>query len=187
MNRSLAAMMWVVCAVCTVSASAQVFYEPVQYQFGSGNGIFYYGGHDPRVIDDAKTLIRSREYSSVVRSRHVTDQCHVYSDSFHAYEVAEGTYTGYSTLTVNDARNEANQNVPRYFRKKELLNAAVATEDGSWTVPAHAQPVYDIKVVKPFGTNMGPVAPKGTILIVPRKWLEKPAKRSDPSVAMAQP
>ena len=186
MKRSFAAMMLVVCAGWISSVSAQVFYEPVQYQFGSGAGTFYYGGHDPRVIEDAKATIRSHEYSSVVNSRHVVERSHVYTDSFRFFDVADNSRTGYDSLNANDARNEANANVPRYFRKRDLLNAAVTIEDGSWIVPAHAQPIYDIKVVKPFGTTIAPVAPKGTILIIPRKWLEKPVKKSDASVAIAQ-
>ena len=186
MNRSLVVMLVVAVAGWMSSVSAQVFYEPVQYQFGSGAGQFYYGGHDPRVIEDARATLHSREYLSVVNGRHVVERSHVYTDSFRYSDVADNSYSSYASLNANDARNEANRNVPRYFRKSDLLKAAVLTDDGSWVVPAQAQPFVEIKVVKPFGATMGPVVPKGTILIIPRRWLEKPVKNGEPSVVMAQ-
>ena len=186
MIRSPLALIAVVCVGWISSASAQVFYEPVQYQYQYGPHTFYYGGHNPRVFDFAASEIRSQDYTSVATTQHVTPRGYVYSDSVPFANLADRSYTGYATFTANDARNEAYNSVPRYFRKRDLLRAAVVTEDGSLVVPAHAQPIYDIKVVRPFAVEAAPVVPRGTILVIPKKWLDKPAKKSDASVAVVQ-
>ena len=176
----------IVCLGWVSSASAQVFYEPVRYQYGSGAATFYYGGHDPRVLHLAAAEADRLAYSSVVTGGHVVDRTRVYSDVAPYENLADNEYTSYMSRTPADARNEANQNVPRYFRKRNLLRAAVVTEDGTIVVPAQAQPRMDMKVVRPFAGAMGPVMPKGTILVIPKKLLEPPAKKNEPSVVIAE-
>ena len=39
------------CGAITTAASAQVFYEPVTYQYRTGDVTYYYGGHNPRIFD----------------------------------------------------------------------------------------------------------------------------------------
>lgn len=186
MIRLPAVLIALVCFGCVSSASGQVFYEPVQYQYHYGSHTFYYGGHDPRVFDYAASEISAQVYSSVATIDHGTRGDRVYTDQFQIGNVADNSYTGYSSFTANDARNEAYNNVPRYFRKRDLLRAAVMTEDGTLMVPAQAHPIIDIRVIRPFNVEAAPVVPKGTILVIPKKWLEKPAKKSDSSVVMAE-
>jgi hypothetical protein len=189
MTRPFAAvLMLLVCGGMSAVASAQVAYEPVQYQFTTPTGrTFYYGGHDPRMFDFAMRDAMRTSYSSVTNSIHVVDRGYVYSDALPYVNQADSTYTTYSSYTSADARNDAYHAVPRYFRKRDLLRAAVPVEDGSWVVPAQAQPYMDMHVLRPFkGATMGPAVPKGTILIIPKEFLEPPAKQDARQVAMAQ-
>jgi hypothetical protein len=186
MIRLPAVLVAMVCFGSVSSASAQVFYEPVQYQYRYGSHTFYYGGHDPRVFDYAASEIGTQDYSSVATIEHGRRGDRVYTDGFQYGNVADNSYTGYSSFTASDARNEAYNNVPRYFRKRDLLRAALVTEDGTLVVPAQAHPIIDIRVVRPFSVESAPVVPKGTILVIPKKWLEKPAKKAESSVVMAE-
>lgn len=186
MIRSSFALVAVVCAGWISSASAQIFYEPVQYQYQFAGQTFFYGGHNPRVFDFASAEIATRAYGSVTRSEHIVPRAAVYSDAIPFRDLADHAYTGYASLNATDARNEAYNNVPRYFRKGDLLNAAVMDRDGTLLVPAHARPTLDIKVVRPFGVGPAPVVPHGTILVIPKKWLEKPAMKNEPSVVSAR-
>jgi hypothetical protein len=113
----------VVAALVLVSASrssAQVIYEPVQYQYGSPIK-YYYGGQDPRVIEAAEA------YASYRNAYHA-DGRHpdpfsvaanaptvVYHDLFPYQNAA---LYGYTPM---DAMNEAYANVPRYFHKSDLI------------------------------------------------------------------
>ena len=187
MNRLTASLLGMVCVGWVSAASAQIFYEPVTYQYGSGSGTFYYGGQDPRVFDLVPANLRSQEYSSVVRSVPVVSRTHVYSDSRPLRDQADNSRTSYGSYTANDARNEAYANVPRYFRKRELLRAAEIAEDGTWVVPAQAQPRVEIRVIRPFDVSVAPAVRKGTILVIPRKFLEKKVKVDERTVVMAQP
>jgi hypothetical protein len=182
MPRPLAVLLLLLaCGWLTAVASAQVFYEPVQYQYSAYGQTFYYGGHDPRVFDFAAADIARTSYSSVVHPVHVVGRARIYSDVIPFTNLADNSYTSYGGFTVADARNEAYANVPRYFRKRDLLRAAVMTDEGSLVVPAQAQPHIDIHVVRPFanGAGVGEV-PKGTILIIPKKLLEPPLKAKEP-------
>src|SRR5947209_858311 len=100
------------------SASAQIIYTPVQYQYGHDIGNpYYYGGHDPRVFRMAE-------------APNNTTQGQVYSD---AVPFTNAAIYGYGP---DDARNEANASIPRYFRKRDLLAGAIVQRDGSAVVPA---------------------------------------------------
>lgn len=186
MIRSSVALFALVCAGWVSSASGQVFYEPVRYQYQYAGQTFYYGGHDPRMMDFAASEIRSTTYTSVARSEPVVKRAAVYSDGRGFANQADHSYTGYAGMTASDARNEAYHNVPRYFRKADLLRAAVVTEEGTLLIPAHTQPTMEIKVVRSFGVKAGEVTPKGTILVIPKKWLEKPVKKGEGTVAAAE-
>src|SRR4051794_33638417 len=52
-------------------ASAQVIYEPVRYEFGSGEYKFYYGGHDARVFRHVEADVDRMTYGSSVTRRPV--------------------------------------------------------------------------------------------------------------------
>jgi hypothetical protein len=169
------------------AASAQVFYEPVRYQYGHGDGTFYYGGHDPRVFSYARQDIRRERVWSRFTMEPVVQPLRVYSDDIPFVNLADNhSYTSYGSYTPADAHNEAYANVPRYFRKSDLLRAAVVNHHGDVVVPAHAKPVMDITVVRPFGTLTQPAVPKGTILIIPKEFFKKQPKQDLPSTAMAQ-
>jgi hypothetical protein len=182
---------WIAAALCigfVSAASAQVFYEPVQYQHHFAGSTFYYGGHNPRVFAAAAGDILSRDYSSVTHAIHVMRGSEAYTDAAVLDNAGDSTYTGYSRFTANDARNEAYASVPRYFKKANLLAAAELTEDGTWIVPAHAQPRIEIRIVRPFASGESPAVGKGMILIIPKKFLEKKSRdAADHSVALAQP
>jgi hypothetical protein len=146
-------------------ATAQVIYEPVQYQYG-GQYTFYYGGSDPAFFslghgrgEQAWGRVNGFAFysSTVEHFREVTSEpLRVYSDAI-PYENA--AIYGY---TANDARMAAYGNVPRYFRKEDLLAAGVVQGDGTIVVvAAQAQP----RAMPARGATTRPtVAP---ILIIP--------------------
>jgi hypothetical protein len=174
-------------AVLLVSASqsfAQVIYEPVRYQYGDQKK-FYYGGSDPRMIEQAMGprdaagrwgRVNGYDFvsSNIHTHREVNDEPErVYTDAL-GFENAR-----IYGFTANDARNEAYANIPTYFRKADLLRAAVPTP-GAWIVPAQAQPIPPGVTV----TNGQPtirLTPATTrrasfpkpLFIIPKKALEK--------------
>jgi hypothetical protein len=142
---AVCAMMFIFAA----SASAQIIYTPVQYQYGHDIGnVYYYGGHDPRVFRMAEAP-----------NNNTPDQ--VYSD---AIPYTNAAIYGYGP---DDARNEANQSIPRYFRKRDLIAGAVVLPDGSAVVPAESAgaPTRQIQRTPRY------VAP---ILIIPKQLLNRP-------------
>lgn len=187
-------------AVCASAADAQIFYEPVQSQYGSGRDAFYYGGGDRRVIDAAAQRLRCAKDFSAVREGHFGlgylhrglinhPPYYVVSDCFPWLNAAAYGFT------PADARDTAYANVPRYFRKADLLRAARPADDGqSWVVPAQAEPgrpgTIDIRPYARPATipSTGPATVPGAmprpLLIIPKKMLEGPSK-SDNSVARA--
>ncbi len=163
---------------CVGSARAQVIYEPVRYQFGSGAATFYYGGHDPRAFDHAAADVERTAYQSAVAQTPVVERARIYSDYAPYQDVAEHSYTSYRTFTAADARNEANANAPRYFRKRDLLMSRdnYIADDGAFVVPAYAEPRIEIRVVRPFHATTVPALKKGDILIIPKKMDSKAEK-----------
>ena len=151
----------------STSVSAQIFYEPVQYQYGHGAATFYYAGSNARMIEFAKGYVADQNYFSNKTSVKIPSTA-IFSDRY--------PYRENQSMTINDVRNTAYSNLPRYFSKRDLLNAAVPMEDGSYTVPAQVpiQNQVDIRVIRRFFQPASEVAiPKGTILIIPKKLLEK--------------
>jgi hypothetical protein len=169
---------------CAASASAQVIYEPVRYQHGVGTDRFYYGGHDPRMFDHAMADIDRTSYGSAVTQTPVVQRARIYTDAVPFQDVADYSYTTYRTFTTSDAHNEANANVPRYFRKRDLLMSRdnYVAEDGAFVVPAYAEPRMEIRVVRPFHATTVPALKKGDILIIPKKVDPK----ADKAVAAAE-
>jgi hypothetical protein len=164
----------VVLSIVASSASAQVIYEPVRYQYGESLR-YYYGGNNPAMFDYADRVICRNGYPSSMNNSYTS----LYSTLGQIGEkklvltdcmpLRNAAVFGYS---ANDARNEAYANVPRYFRKGDLLNAATVAADGTLVVPAQAQPramgvARDTRLVTP-------VEPKPrAILILPKKGLKK--------------
>jgi hypothetical protein len=174
---------------CFVStASAQIIFEPVQYQYDSNGTMYYYGGSDPYVHAMAHELYspggtfgRVNGFAFVSATRQVSNEpIRAYTD---AMPRINGHLLGF---TPDDARNEAYANAPRYFVKRDLLNAAVRQADGTWVVPAQAQPV---RVYRASGVEVTPApatSPK-PLLIIPKDQLNKPnPKPSDKHLASAQ-
>lgn len=142
---------------------AQVIYEPVQYQHGERHS-FYYGGSDASVLAFA-----NRQSCRNVGSE---DPPSVYSDCYPYWNAR------IFDVTANDASNEAYANVPRNFRKGDLLRSARPEADGSLMVPANA-PMIGAPAVA------APRTPKGYIIIIPKKLLQPRVAPSDKRMAVA--
>ncbi|HWE97791.1 MAG TPA: hypothetical protein VG269_27800 [Tepidisphaeraceae bacterium] len=157
-------------------ASAAVVFEPVQYQYRTVQTLhnptpqyYYYGGSDPRVHEYVAKYYDCVQIGPNTPSHNFIGRVAltpiVYSDC--APYMNLSTY-GY---TATDAQNEANAGVPRYFRKRDLLNARVVLPDGSAVVPAQAEPIY-IPEPRAAATTRPAATP---ILIIPKGMLKKPA------------
>ena len=100
------------------SASAQIVYEPVRYQYGDGQPYFY-AGRDPRIHEAARfpyapgtTWGRVDGFAFVNDRRAVTQRfARTFTDAF---GVRDARPFG---LTISDVANEAAARVPRYFSK----------------------------------------------------------------------
>lgn len=187
-------------AIFASAAGAQVIYEPVRSQYGSGRDAFHYGGGDPRAVAHARERLDAlKDFGAVREGRHgvgyvyrgvVTEPpAYVVSDRFpYLNAIAYG-------YTPTDARNEAYANVPRYFRKADLLRSAAPAVDGrSWVVPAQANPAAPADRgridVRPYrapatGPATTPAAMPRPLLVIPKKLLQTP-RASDKSVARAE-
>ena len=158
--------------VCVSSASAQIIYEPVQSQYRGCDGVtYYYGGSNPVIHQFAGIRLDGHR---VVESQPLQ----VFTDRTGLINAA---LLGY---TADDARNDAYAAVPRYFAKRDLLNAAVR-QDGVWVVPAQAQPV---RISKSNGTQVvpAPAAMPRPLMIIPKDMLLKPQlNKSDKQVVIA--
>src|SRR5438552_803212 len=133
MMRSLA---FVVCSVVlSSSAFAQIFYQPVRYQFDTGRGDekYLYGGTNPMVHAVARhcasygyatNLHRFDGGNSFGQPSPMYDRTAIYSDCAGTQNAA---YFGFNEA---DARNEAYANAARYFRKADLMASAVPAGDG---------------------------------------------------------
>jgi len=170
------------------SASAQIIYTPVQYQYTAGGTMYYYGGSDPRVHQVAQELHstsgtwgRTHGFAFVsgdVRVHREVDfePARIFTDALPLRNAADFGFT------INDARNEAYANMPRYFVKRDILNAAVRI-DGAWVVSAQAEP---IRIYKSNGTliERAPASMPRPLMIIPKDMLQK-SQSSDKQIAAA--
>jgi hypothetical protein len=178
MSRSVVALLFLV--VVSSSASAQVVYEPVQYQYWSGGRAYYYGGSNPLVHYRAGVnsqdpgFARSGGYAfhSARLDTHrevVTEPTRIYSDSTPYWNARV------FGASVDDARNAAYANSATYFRKADLKYLARVEADGTWSVPASAGATTGTIEIKP--TYRGWMKPVYTeprpILIIPKRLLDK--------------
>lgn len=182
----------VCCAVGALSpaASAQVFYEPVQYQYTLGDGrTFYYGGSNPAVFDAAHrrlACVKSRAeldesrfgYGVAYRGLIGEPPQRVYTDCLGAGR--EAYLYGYTSV---DARNEANANVPTYYRKGDLIRGAVLDHDGTLVVPAQAPAGPPSMMIRSYRTDdpttkplTQPATKPKAIIIIPKKRIEPAAQ-----------
>ena len=161
----------------------------MQYQYNVQGTLYYYGGSDPRIqacasepITPGQTWGRINGYAfasgGISTSRAVENEpIRVFNDFFGCFNAH---FWGF---TPADAMNDAYASVPRYFVKRDLLNAAVPSVGGGWTVPAQAQP---IRIYKSNGTRISdrPASMPRPLMIIPKDALEK-AKPSDRQLVRA--
>jgi hypothetical protein len=181
MIRSIAAAVAAAAAVIAASsaslAGAQTIYAPVQYQYGVEQYRYYYGGSDPVVFDRAdRTLAIDRLTDIPHDSRRYTDAYvhlnligqldRVYSDVIPSLNARTFGYL------QRDAANDAYANVPRYFRKADLVAAAVEQADGSRVVSSQAQPVELPREARSATRPASEIKPRA-IIIIP-KGAKKP-------------
>ncbi len=112
----------------SAAAPGQVIYEPVQYQYGTGCQ-YYYGGRDPKVVARADRLAAMGNRVEIDGNCTLVANNPIYSDWFPYQDPALFGFT------AADACNEANSNVPRYFRKRELLEQGIAVSRTMVVVP----------------------------------------------------
>jgi hypothetical protein len=171
----------VVCVLLFTSfASAQLIFQPVQYQYGGQNS-FYYGGSNPLVIERGNQPAcgeygRVHGYAFVsdngVSHREVsTEPLRVYSDCV-GRGFRNAAIFGYS---IDDARNEAYSNVPLVFRMRDLIAHAEPVSDGTWVVPPNApyNRAPGTIEIKPY-VRPAPSSNPHPVLIIPKKLLEEP-------------
>jgi hypothetical protein len=168
------------CALLLMSAStasAQVFYQPVQYQYFSGGRMYYYGGSDPQVHYDANYLShvsgygRTQGYAfhsgNIDTHREVTtEQTRVYTDMIPTWNARIFGFT------ADDARNEAYNNAATYFRKADVARVARVQEDGTWVVPAQATAGPGTIEIRPYRPMVRPISEPKPILIIPKRLLD---------------
>ena len=119
---------------CSSAFAQVIYYEPVRYQYDNGTEKYLYGGSDPAVHAAAGAYGGCARYHYGGANLHRFDggnsfnqpspmypRERVYSD---CVGTQDASYFGY---TAADARNEAYANSARYFRKADLLAAAVPT------------------------------------------------------------
>ncbi|MDB5324121.1 MAG: hypothetical protein JWN40_5752 [Phycisphaerales bacterium] len=174
------------------SASAQVFYEPVQYQYFSGGRAYYYGGSNPQVHYDANYLSHVSGYGRTqgyafhsgnidTHREVVTEQTRVYTDMIPYWNARIFGFT------ANDARNEAYSNAATYFRKADVARVARVQEDGTWVVPVQATSGAGTIEIRPYRPMVRPVvAEPKPILIIPKRLLDKPLWPSNNPTADAR-
>lgn len=134
---------------------AQVIYEPVRSQYGTENRKFYYGGTAPEVI-------RAGAYFGLKPL--ANEPLRVYTDLLPGHNAARYGFT------PDDARNEAYNAIPRYFRKTDLLRSAVQV-DRSSVVPA-IPPQRGTIEIRPYVAPV-PRVPDA-VIIIPKSILDKP-------------
>ena len=170
----------VVCVLCVTSfASAQLIFQPVQYQYGGQNS-FYYGGSNPLVIARGNQPAcgeygRVHGYAFISGNgethREVgTEPLRVYTDCV-GRGFTNAHFYGYG---IDDARNEAYANVPLVFRMRDLVAHAQPVSDGTWVVPPTA-PYNDLTngtiEIKPY---VRPTRTPHPVLIIPKHLLDEP-------------
>ena len=172
MLRPIAAA-FAVMVVSSSIANAQIIYEPVRYQYGEGNHRYYYGGNDPLVLEMAerqRCLDEMTDYP-YGSDRHTDAYLHyrligrlerVYSD---CVPYVNARVYGYRPV---DAANDAYRNVPTYFRKADLMRAAVVMPDGTSVVAAQARPVVVYDDDDHRAVTRPAIRPRAIIKIIPR-------------------
>ncbi len=139
-------MRLIVCLIVGLAAApafSQVVYEPVRHQYG-GQNPYYYGGADPRIHDAAAWPTApgaswGRHHGFAFTSSTIDTHRAVVTERTRTFTDALGGRNAFIFgFTPNDARNEANNSIPLYFRKADMLRHAQPAARG-WVVPAQWQ------------------------------------------------
>lgn len=139
-------------------ASAAIVYEPVQYQYKSGNKTYYYGGADPAMHRFANRWVDPR-INRDAEGQRSDKPIYVYTDSLPRLN---GALFG---LRPVDAMNEAYRNMPRYFRKADSLRSARRDETGTIVVPAQPPMGSGTIIIKPWVAPRSLREPRPLIII----------------------
>ena len=199
MTRCLSAVALLCAAGFVSSASAQIFYEPVQYQHVRNGNVLYYGGTNPNIINRTAYPSAGTWWGRVNGYNFVSADLHTHrevSDEVPIRVYSDYAYPGWNAalfgMTPADAYNEAMANAPRYYAKADLLRSAVPAGDGTYVVPSDAphDNAYGEIVIYRHGTTVAPatqpVLKRGAILIIPKKAIMPPPAESDKGVARAE-
>ena len=181
MIRSIAAAVVVVVASSSL-ANAQTIFAPVQYQYGDREYRYYYGGNDAAVFDRAERTAAVDKLTDIphtslrytdayVHMNLISQLDRVYSDVIPSLNARTFGYL------QRDAANDAYANVPRYFRKADLVAAAVEQSDGSRVISSQAQPVELPREARSATRPASEIKPRA-IIIIPKGDKAKP-KPSD--------
>lgn len=161
---------FVLLALSTVPALGQIVYEPVQYQYIKDGQIYYYGGSSPYLVDFAERhaafeAARPQPFFASART-HVP----VWSDLLPYRDLTQWGFT------PDLAANEANRNAPLYFRKADLLTAAIPSPDGTVLVPGKGAAPVVVPAPALRGRIPTTLPAKGQILIIPKSLLDRPLR-----------
>jgi hypothetical protein len=187
-------------------ASAAIVFEPVQYQYRAqmqNVPPFYYGGSNPAafmsgVVHQQRYLIGNNpvhdEGFRPTWFGPLTDNLLHHS----AWGTIPATYTdllppgmnGYLLgLTPDDVRNEAYNNVPRYFRKRDLMGSAVLVGPHTAVIPAQAPLPGTLEMMPAHGWPTTQPTTQTTqphpVIIIPKGLLDRKLNTKPTPVASA--
>lgn len=141
---SLGALSALVLSLFAAPASAQVIYEPVQSEYRTPHGKYYYGGSDPQAHEWAwRRLECLRGSTGVHEGRYGYGYIHAgligRPPEYVISDCAPYLNAAAYGMSSTDARNEAYGNSAGYYKKSDILKEAVPAADGKgMVVPAHA-------------------------------------------------
>jgi len=186
-------------AACVLSlvpaiASAAIVFEPVQYQYRApvqDRPAFYYGGSNPAafmagVVHQQRYLIGNNPvHDEGFRPSWfgpLTDNLLTHG----AWGNFAVTYSdllppgmnGYALgLMPDDVRNEAYGNVPRYFRKRDLMGSAMLVSPHVAVIPAQAPLPGTLEMMPAHGWPTTQPATQSTqphpVIIIPKGLLDR--------------
>ncbi len=174
-------------------ASAQTFYQPVQYQYRTTTGhTFYYGGNNPQLLQWAsnpccyRPALRAFGFIPVPRSTHPFTAIPYLPVDQPPRVISDCDPLGVTGLTIADARNQAYARVPLYFRKggpaEQLPTPAeqMPAEPAPATAPQNPRPPQGTIDIRPMGATttrpaarplnkalLDQMAQPGSIIILP--------------------
>jgi hypothetical protein len=158
---SVGALSALVLSLSASPASAQVIYQPVESEYRTEHGKYYYGGSDPMAHEWAwRKLECLRGTTGVHEGRYGYGYIHrkligrppelVVSDCAPYLNAA-----AYGLSSV-DARHEAYGDSAGYYKKSDMLKDAVPAADGKgWVVPV--KPSNGSIEIRPYRRMMAPM------------------------------